>query len=155
MTEQVATQGTPTQGSGRPTFLTVLCVLTFIGVAWGLISSVSGYFTSAAASKMMESAGSEMQNVPGMDALTAMAKYAGLLLGVNIIGNLLCLVGALQMWKLKKLGYYVYILGQVIPLGTSVALIGASIFAGIALLAGAIVPVLFIVLYGLNLKHMS
>jgi hypothetical protein len=54
-----------------------------------------------------------------------------------------------MMWKLKKTGFYVYT-------GAQLAGIIAPIVMGSSFgTMGAIFSVLFIVLYGMNLKHMS
>ncbi len=47
-------------GPQRPTLLTVLCILTFIGSAWGVISNISSYMnadvSSQVAGTMLDSA---------------------------------------------------------------------------------------------------
>ena len=56
---------------------------------------------------------------------------------------LLSLAGAIQMWKLKKLGFYIYAAANVIML-----VMGFGIFA-------LIVTAAFLVMYYLNLKAME
>jgi hypothetical protein len=146
----------------RPQFITVLCILTWIGCGIGLIASVMGYFAVQTAGAMMDVAAASdpeamdlASTMPGMEEAMNAMKYAGVSLAVGILGTILCFAGSMMMWKLKKTGFYVYVAGQIIPLVISAVLIGASAFGGFALVMGAIFPVLFIVLYGLNLKHMS
>lgn len=81
---------------------------------------------------------------------------------LNLLGNALCLGGALLMFKLKKIGYYIYIPGQVLPVvGSFLAVnsvLGGGMFAGfgyIALIFGSLFSIAFIIMYGLNLKHMK
>jgi hypothetical protein len=59
------------------------------------------------------------------------------------------------MWKLKKTGFFIYVVGELAPVIVSAILLGGSAFGGMSLVMGAIFPVLFVVLYGLNLKHLS
>ena len=49
----------------RPTFLTVICILTFIGSGYSAVKSVSTYFTAAdaAAVKVSESIGREEDQI--------------------------------------------------------------------------------------------
>jgi hypothetical protein len=125
-----------TQTSGTPTFLKVLCILTFIGsglVALGMILLLVG-------------AGALLANIPGIGAAlggaTVLIIISILLAGANIYG-------AIQMMGLKKIGFYIYtgaqVLGLILPL-----IFGAGFSIG-ALFFSA----LFVVLYGLNLKHMQ
>ncbi|MBI4930332.1 MAG: hypothetical protein HY841_06185 [Bacteroidetes bacterium] len=159
-----------TTGPKRPTFLTVLCILTYVGVGLGIVMSVVAWWgmhaaqammdaTSSMAEGMTEAAGTDMSSIPGMgDAMAeanAAIKWANVTLIVSIVGALLCLVGALQMWKLKKMGFFIYVVGELAPVIATAVLLGGSAFGGMSLVMGAVFPVLFVILYGLNLKHMS
>ena len=84
----------------------------------------------------------------------ASIQSAHITLIVHFIGAVLCLLGALQMWKLKKKGFYFFSVGVIVPDIVSGSVFGASIFSGV-MFAVFIIPVLFIVFYGLHLKHMS
>lgn len=117
----------------RNAFLTTLCILTFIGTGIGILGSIVSF---------------------GLDVGSG---------SVSLLGNGLCLFGALMMWKLKKIGFYAYVAGQVIPIVYTFAFVGIST-AGIPYLGGAIwlvyaimliVPAAFIVMYGLHLKYMK
>ena len=146
----------------RPQFLTVLCILTFIGVGIAIIGAVMGYMATMAAGAMMGMAGdmggSDMSAMPGMEeamsAANAAIQYATVILGVSILGAVLCLVGAIMMWKQKKTGFYIYAVGELVPPIISMVLIGMAGMGAMGLL-GFIVPIAFIVMYGMNLKHMS
>jgi hypothetical protein len=141
----------------RPSFLTVLCILTYVGVGLSVILSIVGFMATQALTSMADTMGtmSGVEEMPGMtDAMNAI-KYANVTLAISILGAVLCLVGAILMWKQKKNGFYIYVIGQVAPLVTSAVLLGGSAFSGMALFMGAIFPIAFIVMYGLNLKHMT
>lgn len=153
---------TTTEGPKRPQFLTVLCILTFIGVGVGIIGSIVGWWGMHVMSGMMDGTSNmpgmedmDMSAFPGMEESMAQMKYMNITLGVGIVGSLICLIGALQMWKLKKMGFYIYVVGEIAPVIVSTVLMGATALAGFTLILGAIIPVVFIVLYALNLKHMS
>ena len=149
-----------------PGFLKVLCILSFIGCGLGIIFSIVGFLAAQTAGAMMGMAegmaegmaGTDMSAVPGMeDAMTAanMAmKYAYVLLGVGIVGSILCLVGAIQMWKLKKSGFYIYVVGEMVPPILTVVLMGMNAMGAMGVF-GLIIPIAFTVMYALNLKHLS
>ena len=156
----------------RPTFITVLGILGFIGVAWqviaGIIQMLAGMAYSAVSngvSAVAESAG-QLSDIPGgdqaMNELGSQLESAnavlanGTMLGiVSIVAALICLLGIIWMWGLKKKGYYVYIIGEIAPVVATVAVAGFSLTGGMMAVLGMIFPIIFIVLWGLNLKHMN
>ena len=134
-------------GSGqRPTFLTVLCILTFVGSPLTLIGDVMNYLAYANGGPMMEAA---------LEMLAAMG------ISINPIGYLIdaglalgSLFGALQMWKLKKQGYFIYVGACVGSLVVMFIFLGGLSMGGLAVVGIALAAV-FPILYGLNLKHMA
>lgn len=146
----------------RPVFLKVLCILTFIGAGLGIIFGLWGVFTVQASIASLEASESMMRGLGGdfgtaMNAQIAALKQWGVIAQVlSLVGAILCLLGALQMWKLKKVGFYIYVVGQILPLVATFGLmggVGMGLFASFAIL-GAIFPIAFIVMYALNLKHL-
>lgn len=125
------------QENKRPTFLTVLCILTFIGSGLGTLTYL-------------------LMTVGMGSLMSYLGSFGGGALGGGTtffaIGTVLAaasLYGAIMMWKLKKMGFYIYAAANVIA-------ILLPLFFGIPFTAfGAIVPVVFIVLYGLNLKALN
>ena len=124
-----------TQGSGeRPTFLTVLCILTWVGSGLGIIGAFTG--DSASASPLW---------------------YQMILL----VANILTAYGAYAMWNLQKTGLYVYTAGEVIALILPFILIYAILPSFAANLMGsmmivyAIFPIAFLIMYWLNAKHLQ
>jgi hypothetical protein len=159
----------------RPTFLTVLCILSFIGCAWYAFSGITGYFTlkamapasasvseemntamdEALAGENMSDAEREMAGALG-DALGGLTDF-GAMANSSLAQGLLCLLivaGVWMMWNLKKTGFYIYTVGQLAYVIVPFVLVG-GMAGGLMGIIGAIFPVLFIILYALNLKHMS
>lgn len=163
-----------TETNIRPTFLTVLCILTFIGSGWGIVDSLIDYFNADLAGDTIELVEEQMdealEEIEDDENMTDKQKefVEGFMGGitdsltpenirksslVSFISNLLTLLGAILMWQLRKNGYWLYLLGVL------VMVIGmAVIFNGIIGIAAAgatgFFGVVFIVLYGVNLKHM-
>ena len=80
---------------------------------------------------------------------------------LSIGGSVLCLIGALFMWKLRKIGYFIYIIGQLIPLTGTILSTGSTLngmftnFGFFSILVSMIFPVGFIIMYGLHLKYLK
>ncbi|MEO8069152.1 MAG: hypothetical protein ABI599_15750 [Flavobacteriales bacterium] len=157
----------------RPTFLTVLCILSFIGCGLGLFSGISGYFTAKAMDngsmgKMMEglseaagdaaAADSMQDGMADVDkAMDALGMDFGAMANNSLAQGLLCivvLIGVFMMWKLKKTGFYVYTASNLAYAACPFIFMG-GLAGGMMGILGAIGPILFIILYGLNVKHMS
>jgi hypothetical protein len=146
-----------------PVFLKVLCILTFVGTGIGILSGIYSTLTYSSSLAQMNT----LQNSPFMGEMSEFIelnrKYGFIVQLMALFGNILCLVGALIMWKLKKYGFYMYVVGQIIPLIGSYGLMGGlsasgSMFGSIAVFAtivGTMFPLAFVVMYALNLKHMK
>lgn len=152
----------------RPVFLTVLCILTWVGCAFGLFGAISSIgagslmsSASSASSMAMESTGDaalDQTMAASMDAANKAIQYASMIGWINLLCVVACALGAFMMWKLNKTGFYIYTAGEIIPTVVSIALLGGlpggGILAGLGVIA-AIFPIAFIVMYAVNLKHMK
>jgi hypothetical protein len=158
----------------RPTFLTVLCILTFIASAYGIINGISGYMnanTSAEIAKpMLESAQEEIQkeaadNEKAMKMADKVISGASALLDpvkmkenalYSILANILTFGGAFLMFQLRKYGFWIYLAGTAIGILGPIMVYGVSnlMSLGLSAIAGFF-GILFAVLYSLNLKYMK
>ena len=75
------------------------------------------------------------------------------LLVLGLIAIILCVYGAIEMRKLKKQGYTLWLIGEVLPY-ISVAIFLPSFFNTI-FASVIIIPLLFILLYTLQRKHLK
>ena len=161
----------PAPGSARPTFLTVLCILTFIGSAWGIIGNIQRYLTANTTAQFVSAAtqegreelqksgdeGSKVANsiLSGMDAMLnpANVKKAAIF---GIVASVLTLLGGFLMFQLKKTGFYTYLVGTVVGIiGPFVAFSGAGVMGILTSSVMAFFGILFVVLYALNLKYLK
>lgn len=160
----------------RPSFLTWLCILTFIGSSWAIVSSIYT-FTSAAKyanilsqqtvanpdSTYLDSTGAvhkiHDRNLFAEKMKTSFSKILekgnmrNLAIG-NLIAAFFTLAGALLMWYLNKTGFYIYIIGIVIALAVPFFLFGNDLIAVGATSFNNFFGLVFIALYALNLKAM-
>ena len=147
----------------RPTFITVLCILSFVGIAISLIGGIMNYFTYSALAAtgdmfggLKTDAGQDLNNAMNAMASAIGMDYPKMAMSalVQALFNIPILIGVLMMWKQRKVGFWVYTVFEVIqailPLVMGLGLIG-----GVTSVLMLIFAILFIVLYGVNLKHMS
>ena len=140
----------------RPVFLTVICILTFVGVGVSIIQNWVVLYSL----NQVEEAYSSFGGLN--DDLGDSYKWQKIYVLVNMFGALLCLAGAIIMLNLRKFGYFIYLGGQIIPLiiaflamsNNTFLLGGFAGFGFIWFIASMIFPVGFSIMYGLNYKYM-
>jgi hypothetical protein len=67
----------------------------------------------------------------------------------------LALAGALLMWRLKKNGYYLYMLSVELGMIGSLVIFKGNFIGSILFMGVGFAGVLFIVLFSLNLKYLK
>ena len=126
-----------------PQMLNVLTILTYIGCAfWALMAILAfvgvGFLKSFA----------------GKEASDAMDKVGGgnlmLALIISLVGIALCFFGAMKMRNLLKIGFYLYVAGQLIPIIFTFITVAVSFSV-----VGIIIPLVFIILYATQLKFLK
>jgi uncharacterized Tic20 family protein len=162
------------QSGERPVLLTVLCILTF---AWAGISILSGLIGIIGNSpeKQMQAIEKMRETNPELaDSMEAVylesqnsfwGKYSNLF---SLIFNIGSLIGAFFMWNMKKSGFHIYTLSELLPYpfifasGKTAMNALSGVLGGMASgsMVGAMIMLilfdaLFIVLYGINLKKMN
>ena len=156
----------------RPTFLTVLCILTFVVSGYHLIMAIVDLFSSKSfdptqwqdisnqMSEAMAGTDSASQEMASrmMDALASMMQAGidnALTLGIiAIVASGLSILGAYWMFNLKKIGYYTYIVSKVVGILIPLFIFGVNILTIMMFGFIALIAILCIVLYGVNRKYM-
>jgi hypothetical protein len=146
----------------RPEFLTVLCILSYVGIGFAFFGALVNILINASGRSMMFMQHSNSvfgKIIDNQDEYIRMQHITGI---IGIIAALVCLAGVIMMWKLMKTGYFIYIVGEIAPPVVSLSLYGHSgfgeMFASLymmGLVISFIFPIAFIILYGVNLKHMK
>jgi len=152
----------------RPTFLTVLCILTFLGSAWGIFGGARDYATadvkSVEATEAMSDAKDRVEEKSGSGFITQLLDSATEGLSaenlrksamIGIVASVFTLFGAIMMWGLRRNGFYIYIAGTLIGIAAPFLMFGGSMLGGLTAAGAAIPGIIFIVLYALNLKYMT
>jgi hypothetical protein len=159
----------PNAAPQRPTFLTVLCILSFIAGAWGVFGGIQSSFTDKPqrdleeARTEMEEAMDQMGESSGMVAnmmesameLAEKSAENAVTLGyVALLTSLLSLLGVWFMWNLRRMGFGIYVVASLLGLLVPFVFLGFNMMTFIGLGVGGFITVLFIILYAVNLKHM-
>lgn len=134
MTDEIIDSNAGSGTTERPTFLTVLCILTWVGSGLGAIMIWTGQGSSA---------------VPMWYKMAIM------------LCNFATAYGAWEMWNLKKQGLMIYTAGEGLALILPFILVYAILPPFLANLMGqmlilmAIFPIAFLVMYWINAKHLK
>lgn len=154
----------------RPTFLTVLCIITFVVSGFMFLSSIYSGITynkeeqiaanEATLEQLLQMASEDetgaMEGViPAMETFnTENVDYATLMVTINIISALLSLLGAIFMYKMRKTGFHLYIGSKVIGL---IPLLFFTLSMPVFLTYGFFIffTAVFVFLYSRNLKYLS
>ena len=149
-----------------PSGINILTILTFIGCGISLLFSCYNFFNSKQGLDKME----EMINSGKVDDLPAFAKkfytpemvemarkaYENRLpiFLITIVGIVLCFMGAMQMRKLKKQGFSLYVIGELLPVVASAIFLGFNSVTGVFGIIGICIALLFILLYAGQRKYL-
>ncbi|MBZ5859194.1 hypothetical protein [Flavihumibacter profundi] len=148
-----------------PSLLNVLTILTFIGcgleLIFGTLNIINGRknldkLEELQSSGQLDQMPSFLKKFAGPEALeNARLAYENRipLFVIMLAGMVLCLFGAIQMRKLQKNGYYLWLIGELLPTVGSIILVGIG-FAGNAGWM-LLFPLLFIILYSTQVKYLK
>ncbi len=152
--------------SGKtPASINVLTILTFIGCGLQLIFTFLTKWVLALALKLMSNPDlvdkmttrEKDKMLEAKEAMRLYDQYYIPLIIISLVGIALCFVGAMQMRKLKKQGFYIYVIGEFAPIIASAVLMGIAVQMNSPVSAAfsLVIPVLFTILYAMQLKHMK
>jgi hypothetical protein len=148
-----------------PSMLNVLTILTYIGCAFGAIGAIYSYFTISASYKLIEgmntnglnSDNKAVQSIMSQSMEMVKKQYDNrlMILLLGLVGMGLCFYGAMQMRNLKKQGYLLYVIGELIPILSIAIFIGfGSLFGGITMMFTVLISAVFIILYTTQRKEL-
>lgn len=143
-----------------PQAINVLSILSFIGSAFQIVSSIVSYFVIPFSVKSVNQTRAleksrEMKPFSGMlkwstESTLRQYEFRVSVLIVSVVAALVCMWGVWQMRKLKKAGFTIYALGELaFPLFIAVVIdVWSSLF-------GFVVAIVFILLYFFQRKHLA
>ena len=148
----------------RSQFLTLLCILTFFSCAWGLLDAVVAFSQSDAVSQSMR----DDRPKPATDKDKLAKKYfedrttddvpdssdpnqVQSLAVAQFLYALVTLTGAVLMFRLRRIGFWIYVAGVLIGLVLPVLLAG---FGALNTSFGVFFSLLFAGMYWTTIKEM-
>lgn len=160
------------QRKKRPVLLTVLCILSFITVGFGVLGVLftliggepSPEKIQAAYNELVQMA-SEMRDKQLTTVADMLEQAADLtvyqqhrywsVLGINALTMITGFVGVLFMFRGKRLGFHLYIIYNLISIGGTFLIVPSHMVPMVSVIMNLIISGLFIFLYALNLKWMN
>ena len=147
----------------RPETLNVISILTFVGSGIAILGQIYSFFKAQSTYDQIVQNQDKMDQAPdfvkklmgsdpvGMARKTLENRTPMLILA--IVAAVLCIYGALQMRQLKKIGFPIYVIGELLPLVAYYIFIGPmGVFT---LVFSLLINGAFIIMYATQLKHMS
>lgn len=157
----------PSTDSKLPGGLNALTILTFIGSGLGFLSACWNFFNAKSGIDKME----DMINSGKVDQLPSFMKkmFSPEMLEmarkayenrvpiflINLVAIALCVYGAIQMRKLKSQGYFLYVIGELLPFVPILLFVGVGTLTNLSGIIGIGIAVLFILLYTMQRKHLK
>lgn len=154
----------------RPTFLTVLCFLTFMSAVSGLWTQSERLWNPGiTADKTRETFEAVRENLDRQDntaetktmdkmfeAVIEQTTAENIKTGaiIMLIFESLSLYAAYLMWNLQRKGYYLYLGGMAVAFAAPLLMIGGWMGV-ITAMAGVFFSIFMAILYAFNLKHMD
>ena len=154
----------------RPTFLTVLCILTFLSCISDLWTYSDRLWSPGVmadqAREVFEQVQENLEAQEDQSSAEVVEKFfdgfmaeltaENIRMGaiILLIYNSLCLYGAYLMWGLQKRGYYFYLAGIAVVIVAPMILIGGWL-GGMTAFGGAFFSIIFALMYRSQLKYMS
>jgi hypothetical protein len=144
----------------RPKFLTRLCILSFIGNISYFLWTIWGYYSITKSEDFIKNITTSKKETHGIVSemeLSLLNAYEHAVpnLIIGLFCACICFYGVLLIWKLKRKGFYIYAIGELIPPIAAFFIGGDSLIGktGSALLL--LLAVIWIVMYAINFKHLN
>lgn len=156
----------------RTEFLTILCVLTFIGSGTLILSGINNYreaeLSTALMREQMQKSKAEVKSSTNKEGAEMAESLINKALDVTnpektkqysiatIIGNAITLLGGILMFRLRKNGFWVYVAGTLALVAAPLVIFGSGNFLsyGMSAIFG-LIGLVFVILYARNLKYMN
>jgi hypothetical protein len=146
-----------TEGVQRPQVLKILCILSFVMCGLWIAIFLFGWLismsmTSEAITPVWEKIVQTDPRLLSVDPMAFMAEVSKVCL-FFLIANIVSLVGVMMMWRMNKLGFYIYVAAE---LATNFINFGVEIpneqKSYMGLIFYLIIDIAFFVLYAMQLK---
>jgi hypothetical protein len=143
----------------RPEFLKIICILSFIASGLMLLVYALGAMVLGLSAETIEEIWPQIvEGYPQFEDVDGVEFFhqVGMVSIYGLIANIFSLIGVIMMWRLDKIGFYLYVIAELginffslnINTGEEGPQYGSLIFS-------LLLDMVFIVMYYMNLKHMK
>ncbi|MDP1802380.1 MAG: hypothetical protein Q8L81_13565 [Bacteroidota bacterium] len=144
----------------KPQFLKVLCITSFVACGLMLLIYGLGSFCLAIGEETIISVWdkiiAQQPQLEEMDPIVFFNEIGKLCL-YNFFANIFSLVGVIMMWRLNKIGFFIYVAAELVTnflgLDLGVSADGGKSYG--SLIFSILIDSVFIIMYAVNLKHMK
>jgi hypothetical protein len=142
MSEDVLDSNVSIESGARPTVITVSAIIYWVFAGIALIVLLAGAALMGAAETAIDAAAEQGADVSKTETGSIWA-----MLILAIITTAAAIFGTIKMWNMQKLGFFIF-LGA-----NAVSIIGSLVMSGFAV-GSFVFPLIFIALFGSQLKNM-
>ncbi|HWB24621.1 MAG TPA: hypothetical protein VG738_04035 [Chitinophagaceae bacterium] len=147
--------------------LKTLTILTFIGSGLAILSSIWTVATAESSYQKMQdlinsgkvdqlpSFVKDMYSPERMEMMRKSVENKIPIFIIGIIAGALCIFGAMQMRKLKAEGYWIWLIGEILPFLGIVFFLGVGFFSGVFMWITLVITGVFVLLYSLQKKNLT
>lgn len=157
------------QPKQRPTFLTVLCVLSWISAGWTAMSSIISLVAKEKSIEKLQESMSQVddaaqEDIPSFfeaiisgsqDLIQDSINNFTMINSSQVILYLAQIYAVYLMFNLKKRGFFLYTFVQATLLILPVTYMTLNLVMLIGLGFSALLTIAFVIMYAVNLKHMD
>ena len=142
----------------RPQYLKIVCILSFVGCGLMLLTYGFGTMLLGINEEMIASVWTKMiESNPQLEDVDPVQflHQVGMVCVYGIIATIFSLVGVIMMWRLEKIGFFIYAIAELstnffgVDMGTAQSKSwGGTVFS-------ILLDLIFIFMYFQNLKYMN
>jgi hypothetical protein len=143
----------------RPDFLKIICILSFVASGLMILIFSLGSITLAMSESTIEEiwpqviqSNPQFEDVDGLEFFHSVGLYCV----YALIANIFSLIGVIMMWRLEKMGFFIYVVAELVTNFFSLNInTGNASPSYLGLVFSILFDLVFIVMYFVNLKHMN
>lgn len=142
----------------RPDFLKILCILSFVAcglmILFSSVGTICLAMDEATIDKIWPQIAASSPEMAEVDAYTFFHGF-GMACLYSLIANVFSLIGVIMMWKLERIGFFIYTIAELVPnfLSSNMGIEKEKSYGGMIFMV--LVDLVFIIMYLVNLKYMN
>ena len=147
-----------TQPDERPQMLKILCILSFVCCGLMILTYSLGTMSLGLSEDVVAGFwGNVVESNPQFENLDPMDFFhkVGIYCVYGVIANIFSLIGVIMMWRLEKIGFYLYAIAELAINFYSLDIDPGHEKSYGGMIFSIAVDLVFIILYFVNLKYMN